>query len=333
MNFLREKWQHLIPLFREHKILAIGDFVIILLIGLAMMFLLRYLFGLQLKRSAERIKQRFFMDAEAREIKAKNELKENGYKEKYSLFERIDALFKQAGYVKYGEENTTEMVLIKVSIVIIGISIFAGIIFRTPLAIIASIFICVAIFLAITYATTDKQYAVVEDEILRFINMADRYSSENDDIVYIIGKVYPEMKEPLYTYGRDFYYEAMHTGVDAAFLRFEERISHKKFREIIHNIHICSKNSANYKKIFSESREIMRDYIDGKKERKNIKRSKMIDFGIICALAVFSVAMAQSISPNFGQMMLHTKVGNILIVAFIVLIGVSLIMSFKVDKR
>lgn len=332
MEFLSREFTTLISLFSGNWALLLGDILILCLAGLAGIYFIKFLKGLQIKRNIERIKQKFFLDSETREITAKRELKEFGYKEKHSILERLDSIFKQAGYLSYKNNETTETILIKVGIGTTIVTSVVGVFTHNVIAIAASIIVCIVAFWIATQVIADKNYVATQDEILRFINMADGYAAESDDIVYIIGKVYPNLKEPLYTYGKDFYYEAIHVGSEVAFQHFEERISHKKFREIIHNIYVCSKTSSNYKKIFAESRAIMRDYVDGKKERKNIKRDKIFDFCLILAIAAFSCFMADGISENFWQLLFGTLPGNILIILFLIVIAASGLLIFKVDK-
>ncbi len=323
----------LILLFQENWLLLVGDAFLIICAILAGRFFFKFLVGLQIKRNLERIKQRFFMDSEARELTAKRTLMESGYKEKYTTLEKLDALFKQAGYLNYEKNESTETILIKVGITIILISVVFGAFTRSVVIFAITIILCITVFLLATTLIADKKYVSVENEILRFINLADGYSSESDDIVYIIGKVYPQMKEPLYSYGKDFYYEALHINVDTAFQRLEERIPHRKFREVIHNIRTSSMTCSNYKKILSESRNIMRDYIDGKKERKNIKKGSIFDFCLVLALVGWSFFMADGLSPNFWDTMIYTIAGNVLIIAFVAIVGVGALMTFRIDKK
>lgn len=333
MDFITSKINSLFSLFDGNIFLFLGDILILALICISGIYFVKYLKGLQIKRNLERMKQRFFQDSEARELTSKKELKEIGYKEKHTILEKLDMLFKQAGYITYENEESTETILLKLGAEIFALAIIISILLNNIVAMPITIIVCTVAFFIVTQIIMDKNYVSIEDEILRFINMADGYASESDDIIYIIGKVYPNLKEPLFTYLKDFYYEAIHVGTDIAFQHLEDRISHKKFREIIHNIYTCSKTNANYKKIFTTSRKIMRDYIDSKKERKNIKKEKSVDFGIVLVIIVWAFFMVDGIIDNFYDFVLHTFAGNLLLIIFLCIISFGVITAFKVDKK
>lgn len=333
MKYIMDSISNLVSLFKGNWLLVLGDVLILGLAAAAAVFFLKYLAGLRIRQNIERIRQRFFLNSQARELSVQKEIKESGYREKHGVLERIDALFKQAGYLGYESRDTTETILIKVGIVMVLCGSIAGLVTRSGVIMAAVCVICAVGFWIVTQVVADRNYVAVENEILRFINMADGYAAESDDIVYIIGKVYPNLKEPMFSYGKDFYYEALHVGSEVAFQHFEERIAHKKFREIIHNVYVCSKTSTNYKKIFREARLIMRDYVDGKKERLNIKKEKTMDFFVVVGLAVWSVTMADGLSDNFYELLFGTAVGNILVIAFVLVIAASALMIFKVDKK
>ena len=333
MEFITTEFLRFKSLFSGNLPLIIGDILILGLICLAGGFFVKYLKGLQIKRNMEKLKQRFFRDSEARELTAKKDLEEYGYKDKQSVLERLDSVFKQAGYISYENEETTETILIKIGIVLAVLAIAVGLLTHNVLAIMATIIIVLMIFGITTMFVSDKNYIAIEDEILRFINLADGYASESNDITYIIGKTYPKLKEPLYSYGKSFYFESIHAGSALAFQHFEEKISHQKFREIIHNIYICSKTNSNYKQIFHTSREIMRDYIDGKKERKNIKKAKAVDFGFILILLAWSLVMMDGIAENLKDKILNTTIGNVLMILLFAIIAVGAVFAFKIDKK
>lgn len=333
MNFLYHEIKAVLSIFEGNEVLLLGDIVILFLIGTAGIFFIRFLKGLEMKKGIERIKQRFVGESEARDLLARRELNDIGYKEKHTLIEKLDIIFKQAGYISYENGETTEVILLRLGIGILSFAVIIGLVTHNASAIAIAITFCIVLFFAVTFAAVDKNYVQIENEIMRFINIADGYAAESDDVTYIIGKTYPSLKAPLYAYGKDFYYEALHIGAESAFQHFEERISHKKFREVIHNIHICSKTSSNYKKIFSESRTVMRDYIDAKRERKNLRREKSIDFCMVLIIIAWCFFMAEGLAEDFHYMIFGTQPGNILVAAFFILTGVGVLMMFQTDKK
>ena len=322
---------------RIDYLLVLADFASILFVAVAGMLLFKYIYDIQLKKSVQRKmeqKRRELIEkAEERYEKEREEFESSGYQSKTTFLEKTERLFRQANLYQRFPSDTVETLLFKMAVVVFMVCIGCFLATKNWLIVFGGGIATVVFLFALVQGKADKNYKAIEDEILHFINLADGFSSSADDVVDIIGKTYPKLKEPLRTYGEEFYLEALHGNVELAFQHFEEKIPNKKFSGILHNIYVCSNSTTDYKNLFESARLDMREYVDGKKERKNIKKDKEVDFFIVFAVTLFAFYMAMGFSENSKYLIFGTIMGKIVVAAYLLLVAISIIAILKTDKK
>ena len=186
-----------------------------------------------------------------------------------------------------------------------------------------------AVVIILTYMTlilflSNKNYKKVEENIVSFMNLIENYSKTNNDLITIFGKVYPFLDEPLKSHVQEVYLLGKRTGnTDLALDTLQNSVQHKRFREIIRNLSICSHYEANYEEIIEDSRAQLMEYLAGKRERAAMVRNARIEMLILCGtsyvvMRMMGVFVGQSIIAALRQ----TLVGQLILIYLIIVLAV-----------
>ena len=186
-----------------------------------------------------------------------------------------------------------------------------------------------AVVIILAYMTlilflSNKNYKKVEENIVSFMNLIENYSKTNNDLITIFGKVYPFLDEPLKSHVQEAYLLGKRTGnTDLALDTLQNSVQHKRFREIIRNLSICSHYEANYEEIIEDSRAQLMEYLAGKRERAAMVRNARIEMLILCGtsyvvMRMMGVFVGQSIIAALRQ----TLVGQFILIYLIIVLAV-----------
>ncbi len=196
-----------------------------------------------------------------------------------------------------------------------------------------SVGVTLAVIIVLTYVSvvlflSNKNYKQVEKNIVSFMNLVENYSKTNNDLVAILGKVYPYLEEPLKSNVLEAYQLGKRTGnTDMALERLQNSVQHKYFREIIRNLTICSHYEANYEEIIEDSRSQLMEYLAGKEERAAMVRNARIELIILIATsAVVMYLMGSFIGTNVIQALRGSFFGEVIL---IYLIGILAVIAFN----
>jgi Flp pilus assembly protein TadB len=125
----------------------------------------------------------------------------------------------------------------------------------------------------------------------------------------------------------------MRTGnITAALTEFEKSVNHKKLREIIHNISVCSRYDTDYEAVIGDSRKMLQDYLTGKAQERAILNSARIEYISIALIAgVLFWMIGDFMEVDLEQMLLHTTVGSAFIFYFIVVVFIAVLNLFIIE--
>ena len=173
----------------------------------------------------------------------------------------------------------------------------------------------------ITVATTEKG--------------VDAYAKSSDDIVDIMGNVYPSLHEPLRGYVEEFYFEAIGIGdKDTAFRHLKYKIPHKKLREIIGNLQLCSTKVLDYHVIVKDSEEQLRTYLDGKRDRQDARTDggmQMVIFAVIVIGGFYIMGLITEM--DILEFLTSNILGKIIILYYIIIAIAALYVTFAPEKE
>jgi tight adherence protein B len=238
----------------------------------------------------------------------------DGEKENIKFLERMDLLIERSGLRAYANFITSEILIIftivlafttafifqKIShLLVFSIAIFFAVIFLAYLAL---------------NQLAKFTYDRIDDQVLVYINTLENLSSSNSDIVEIIGKALPYIREPLRSYSTQFVFECRKgVPIVQAFKNFENKIESYRFKQLLKNLEICSKYEANYREILSKSRIIMKNYFVEKEKRK-----KEVRIGRIAILSTVGVGLVLfklvlGFNEDLFEQLKGTSIGNIIL--------------------
>lgn len=180
-----------------------------------------------------------------------------------------------------------------------------------------------------------QKRAQTEKELVPFLNIVDNFSKTEQDLFQIFELAVPYLKEPLKTVLAESGQHAVATGNRMEAIRdLIYRIEHPKFREMIQNLEICSKNEANYARIMGDMRDGLSAYMSNRKEERGILKEGQMQIVVIICLGIPMVAMLSVITqvPLLG--MTENFFGRLIIGYWIVLlIFIVYQMFFKTTGR
>lgn len=267
------------------------------------------------------------VNAKQRKVKYEQELNENGYQGNEPLLGRLDKLIENSGINrKLKFLNADVFVLLTILVSTISFIVVALITGEVIYGLITLSFI-VIILVAILLYLNNLNKKRVEEELINFINLIENYSKTSDDIIHIIGRVFPYIDEPIKSAAEECYLEGQRTGnVSQSLDNFAKKINHKRFREIIRSLSICSRYEANYSDVADDSRRMLMEYLAGKQEREAIVRNARIEVLAILGLAFVMVYMLGGfIGENVLELLMMNFLGKIILLFSFIVVLITLV--------
>lgn len=158
-----------------------------------------------------------------------------------------------------------------------------------------------------------KNYNAVDNNLLKFLDFLGNYSITAGEVTNILNQVSKYLEEPLQSVLSECYYEAQTSGdTSLALLVMAEKIEHPKFKELIRNIEISTRYSADFTMLVSNSRRAVREYFKSRQERKALVNEAVIQMVILLGMSFFMLAaVEQLINITIWSIMFQTMVGRI----------------------
>lgn len=256
-----------------------------------------------------------------------------GEKEKSTFLEKVDILIENSR-IRTRIPFITSEIFIFMTICVAFISAFfvqkafGIIVFSVP------VFFAVIMFVVLALKSLSKMtYNRIDDQVLIYINTLENLSAANSDIVEIMDKALPYIREPLNGYTKQFVFECKKgVPIDVAFKNFESKVESLRFKQLLKNLSVCSKYQANYREILNKSRIIMKNYfVEKERRKKEVRQSRA---AIICVVFVGLVLfqLVSGFTDNFFELLKTTLVGNIILGYNIFVILYAIYKFITIDK-
>lgn len=157
-----------------------------------------------------------------------------------------------------------------------------------------------------------KNYNAVDDELLKFLDFLGNYSITSGEVTIILYQISDYLEEPLRTVLEECYYEAQTTGdASMALLSMAEKVQHPKFKELVRNLEISMRYSADFTILVSQSRKAVREHMRMRQEQKALAGEAWIN---ILILGAMTVVILKSVEILIGipieEVLLNTWVGR-----------------------
>lgn len=169
-----------------------------------------------------------------------------------------------------------------------------------------------------------RNYNATDENMMKFLDFLGNYSITSGEITMVLGQVSPYMGEPLRGVLDACYYEAQTSGdTSIALLAMAEKIQHPKFRELVRNLEISLRYSADLTVLVSQSRRSLREYTRMRQERRALAREAWVNMVILGGMtAVILKAMEALVGIPLAEIMLRTLpgIGALTVIAVILLL-------------
>ena len=176
-----------------------------------------------------------------------------------------------------------------------------------------------------------RNFRRTDEELLKFLDFLGNYSITSGEITSILRQISGYMREPLRTVLEEGYYEAQTLGnIGLALMQMAEKIQHPKFKELIYNLEITLRYSADFTVLVGQSRKSVREDIRLRRERKNMAKEAWIN---ILILGVMTVVILKAVEALIGvpvtQVITQTLIGKGCVIGICVIL---LLFGLQVRK-
>jgi Flp pilus assembly protein TadB len=177
------------------------------------------------------------------------------------------------------------------------------------------------VFFIIESLLCRKNYQDTEKNLLEFLNILGSYSITAGEVTEVCNQVSKYMDDPLKSVLEECYYEAQTSGnASLALLSMADKVEHPKFKEIIKNIEICSRYSADFATVVSASRKSIQDYLKARQEQKSLAQESVINMLILLLMLFVMLFMTdQMITASIWDILLYTTIGRVCMMIVILL--------------
>lgn len=180
-----------------------------------------------------------------------------------------------------------------------------------------------------------SSYQKVEDNVVTFINLIENFSKTDNDIINILSKTITYLEDPLRTQVEEAYLIGKKTGnSDLALNTLQKNIQHKMFKQIIRSLVICSHYEANYEDVIEDARDMLMEYLKGKKERAEIARNAKIEIGMLVACSIVVLIMMQSfLGTSIIGLLSSNLIGQGILLFTVILLGYMIYQMIFLGKN
>ncbi|GEM_PF-1241823 len=262
-------------------------------------------------------------------------LLEIGESEDLTFISKLDLLIQRSQINRYLGIPLNPEIYISVNIILGGLAFIIAIKLTKfwLLGVIGALLITIVLYL-ILYILSGNNYEKIDRQALILIDVMENYANIYDDIVQIIGKASQHLEYPLKDYMEDFQNESINTGdTQKAFRKLTRKIENSEIRDLFSNLESCSHNRANYKDIIKGSRTIMKNYIDGKEERKEMSSDGRKSLVLMLLMGGFILNMLKGMVNNMKQALLNTQTGNFILLYGVIVIFLIIWFFINYDKE
>lgn len=154
-----------------------------------------------------------------------------------------------------------------------------------------------------------------EDSLLKFLDCLGSYSVTTSELTWIFGQISEYMEEPVKGVLEQCCLEAQTTGdCSIALLYMAEKLEHPKFRELIRNLEISIRYSADLTVLTAQSRKSIGEYMRMRQERKALGREAWVNMLILGGMTlVILKAVEALVGVPMNQILFETIPGKICI--------------------
>ncbi len=286
-------------------------------------------FGLLFRwmRKGKSLYNALYLAYENLENAAEKRVKENqsrklSFSQKKGIMYRLEQMLIYSGLSKKVSVITPELYiainLILTAIIYIAFTILSG---SGWMGLIAIAVVQIVIYFLINRRMVHN-FNAVDGELLKFLDFLGNYSITSGEITNILNQISGYMSEPLKTVLEECYYEAQTSGdTGLALSNMAEKIQHPKFKELVVNLEISMRYSADFTVLVSQSRKSIREHMRMRIEQKALAGEAWIN---IIILGAMTVVIFKSVGVLIGMSFIELIAGNL--VGRVCMLGIGILL-------
>lgn len=204
------------------------------------------------------------------------------------------------------------------------LALFLGAAWQVALLAEGSLWLLVYVALSLCMS---RNYNATDENLMKFLDFLGSYSITSGEITAVLSQISPYVGEPLQGVLDACYYEAQTSGdASVALLAMAEKLQHPKFQELVRNLEISMRYSADLTVLVAQSRRSLREYTRMRQERKSLAREAWVNILILGAMTVVILkALEALVDIPLSEIMFHTLPG----IGCLVVIGVILLLFYR----
>ncbi len=189
----------------------------------------------------------------------------------------------------------------------------------------------IVLFMVLQYiavsALIAKNYKAVDENLLKFLDFLGNYSITSGEVTSVLYQISGYLDEPLRSALEECYFEAQTLGdTNAALLGMVQKIQHPKFGEVIRNIEVTMRYSADFTILVSQSRRSVREHMRMRQERKSLAKEAWVNMMILGAMTVVIFMTVENlVDVSIETVLFGTWVGRGCLLG----IGVILLLFYR----
>lgn len=179
-----------------------------------------------------------------------------------------------------------------------------------------------------------RNYRAVNDNLMKFLDFLGNYSITAGEVTGILNQISRYLEEPLHSVLDECYYEAQISGdASLALLSMAEKIEHPRFKELVRNMEISLRYSADFTTLVNSSRRAVREHMRTRQERKSLVNEALVNMMILLGMSVvILVTVGQLIETSMQQILFQTLPGRICLTVIVVIFALLYRQIRKLDR-
>lgn len=248
-------------------------------------------------------------------------------KDKKSLLFKIDNLIYNSNIRKTFRFMSSELfifidALLSVTAAFSVYLIFQSYIFSS-MAFLAVIILSYAVLREMARMNFDK----IDDNIMPFVDALKSSAKIKNSILFMMEEATKSLKEPLKTHNEEFVMEVKRgVPMETAFNNYINKVENIRLKNILKNLYICSMNNADYSKLLTKTKVVIRKYYEEKERRKKKVQTGQVGIIAIILISLVIIHGLTGITPGFYEKMMDNVIGQV-IIAYIA--GVIIFAAYK----
>lgn len=179
-----------------------------------------------------------------------------------------------------------------------------------------------------------RNYRLVNDNLMKFLDFLGNYSITAGEVTGILNQISKYLDEPLRSVLDECYYEAQVSGdTSLALLAMAEKIEHPRFKELVRNMEVSVRYSADFTALVRNSRRAVREHMRTRQERKALVNEALINMLILVGMSVaILLSVEQLIGISMQQLMLQTLPGRISLTVIVFIFVLLYLQIRRLDQ-